>query len=99
MAQDHKSMTEGAEQYVMYGPASSVHEASAWSIKTFKGSFTCMIDRVSYEEFGKMKVTLLCTVMLFNVRIRLVGFNQILSTYIPYVSIEATLFLSQRAGM
>lgn len=48
-----------------------------------------MKDRLYYEERGERKIILMSTVLLFNLRTRLVGLNQLLTTYMPCMSPEA----------
>ncbi len=42
-----------------------------------------------YEERGERKVIIELTTLLFNLRARLVGLNPILTTFMPFLSVEA----------
>lgn len=57
-----------------------------------------MKDRFYYEENGERKVMLWSAALLFNLRTRLVGLNQILSTYMPNMSFEENFFLRETVG-
>ena len=62
-------------------------------MRAFQGSFPWIKDRFVYEERGERKAVLLCMVLLYNLRSRLVGINKILHTYVPHLSVEANHFL------
>lgn len=69
--------------------ATSARQASEWGMRAFQGSFPRLKDRLAYEERGERRIILQLVVLLFNMRTRLVGINQILSTYMPFLSVEA----------
>ena len=71
----------------------SLRQAAEWGIRAFQGTFARLKHRFIYEERGERKVAIICIVLLFNLRSRFVGMNQILNTYMPYLSFEATQFL------
>lgn len=73
--------------------ATSARQASEWGMRAFQGSFPRIKDRLVYEERGERKVILHTLVLLFNLRTRLVGINQILGTYMPHLSVEANEFM------
>ena len=64
-----------------------------------QGTFPRLKDRFVCEENGERKVILLTAVLLFNLQTRLVGINEILSTFMPHLSVEANYFLSQDIGL
>ena len=73
--------------------ATSARQASEWGMRAFKGTFPRLKDRFVYEERGERKVVLMCVVLLYNLRSRLVGINQILHSYMPHLSAEANMLL------
>ena len=97
-AQDEHA-AEGAEEFLQLQQATSVRQASEWGMRAFQGSFPRIKDRLLYEERGERKLILWCMVLLFNFRTRLVGINQILSTYMPFMGAEANLFLRNEVGI
>lgn len=92
-AQDHLMAGGNAEQIMLFRQATSARQASEWGMRSFQGTFPRLKDRMIYEEGGERKLILLTTVLLFNLRADLVGVSQILSTYMPHMSVEANLFL------
>lgn len=77
----------------MLKQATSVRQASEWGMRALKGAFPRLKDRFIYEERGERRMCIMSLVYLFNLRTRLVGINQILSTYMPELSVEANHFL------
>ncbi len=73
--------------------ATSAQQASEWGMRALQGSFPRLKDRFVYEERGERKSVLHTIVLLFNLRTRLVGINQILGMYMPALSIEANELL------
>lgn len=67
-------------------------QASERGIRPFQGSFSRLKDRLVYEERKERRIILGLIALLFNARTRLVG-NQILSTYMPHLGVEANLLL------
>ena len=96
-AQD-ETRPESAEELIQIRQAAAARQASEWGMRAFQGTFPRMKDRFVYEENGEQRLVLLCTVHLFNLRTRLVGINQILTTYMPHLSSEANLFIRQMAN-
>lgn len=94
-AQD-ETEAEGPSEIVKIRQATSLRQASEWGMRAFQGSFPRIKDRFIYEETGERKVMLLCLMMLFNIRARRVGVNQILSVYMPHLSVEVDMFLHEQ---
>lgn len=93
-SQDPLGTSEGnSELLIQMRQATSVRQASEWGMRALKGTFPRLRDRFPYGERGERKIMLLCIVLLFNVRTRLVGLNQILSTFMPHMSVEANHIL------
>lgn len=97
-AQD-ETEAQSADDVIRLRQATSVRQASEWGMRGFQGSFPRLKDRFLYEERGERKLMLWCTVLLFNLRTRLVGLNQILSTFMPRFSVEANLFIRDEFGI
>lgn len=62
-------------------------------IRVIQGSFPRLKDRMLYEERGERKLILPSIVRLFNLRARLVGINQLNSSYVPHLGPEANHLL------
>lgn len=81
------------ESIVTLRQATSARQASEWGMRAFQGTFPRLKDRFVYEERGERKAVLTCMVLLYNLRSRLVGINQILHSYMPHLSVEANHLL------
>jgi hypothetical protein len=86
-------LTSGAAEIIRARQATSARQAAEWGMRAFQGSFPRIKDRLIYEENGERKVILQMMILLFNFRTRLVGLIQILTTYMPRLSIEANYLL------
>ncbi len=58
-------------------------------MRTLQASFPRLKDRFKYEERGERRIVLKLIVLLYNMRARMVGINQILNTYMPYLDRNA----------
>lgn len=65
-------------------------------MRALKGTFPRLRDRFVYEERGERRLCIMSLVLLFNPRARLVGINQIQSTCMPHLSVEANELLVNR---
>jgi hypothetical protein len=63
--------------------ATSMRQSAEWGMHSLKSSFPRLKDRFIYEEYGERKLILKMLVLLFNLRARKVGINQIRSVYMP----------------
>ena len=88
-SQDHLVITNDFSRIIQLKQATSLRQSSEWGVRALQGTFPRMKDRFSYEERGERKIMLTLTVLLFNLRTRLVGMNQILSTFMPHLNVEA----------
>ena len=94
-SQDSLHITDDFSDIVERQQATGLRQSSEWGMRAFKGAFPRKKDRFPYEERGERKVMLIVLVLLFNLRTRLVGINQLLSTFMPHLSVEANRFLRQ----
>jgi hypothetical protein len=70
--------------------ATSLRQMAEWGMNGFQWSFPRLQDRICWEDMGERKVMLTLIVLLYNFRSRAVGINQLLNTYMPNLSNEAT---------
>lgn len=63
--------------------ATAMRQSAEWGMRALQSSFPRLKDRITYEETGERKIILKMMVLLFNLRSRRVGINQILNTYMP----------------
>ena len=65
--------------------ATSARQTAEWGMLTMQASFPRVKDRVVYEERGERRIVLKMFVILYNMRARMVGINQIRNTYIIHI--------------
>ncbi len=65
-----------------------MQQSAEWGMRGFQASFPRMKDRFDYEECGERRIVMKLYVLLFNLRSRLVGINQIRNVYMPWLECE-----------
>jgi hypothetical protein len=63
---------------------------SEWGMNGFQRSFPRIKDQLQWEDFGERKIILTLIALLYNFHSQRTGINQLLNTYMPNLSIEAT---------
>ena len=76
-----------------HAEATSVRQMAEWGMRGLQGSFPWLKDRFIYEEHGERAIVLNLLPRLYNMRVNLIGINQIRSTFMPHFSIEAQDFI------
>jgi len=69
--------------------ATSARQTAEWGMLALQASFPRLKDRFVYEERGERRIVLKIMVLLYNMRARMVGINQILNTYMPRLMWDA----------
>lgn len=69
--------------------ATSMRQSAEWGMHAVQSSFPRLKDRISYEERGERKLLLLSLFLIYNLRTQMVGINQILNYYMPYLNRNA----------
>jgi hypothetical protein len=69
--------------------ATSARQTAEWGMLTMQASFPRVKDRFVYEERGERRIVLKMFVLLYNMRARMVGINQIRNTYMKYLERDA----------
>jgi len=67
----------------------SMRQSAEWGMRAVQSSFPRLKERFVYEERGERKIILKMMILLYNVRARRVGINQIRNTYIPALRLDA----------
>ncbi len=62
----------------------SMRQLAEWCVRGFQASFPRMKDHFDYEDHGERRIIMKLYVMLFNLRLWLVGINQICNVYMPW---------------
>lgn len=75
--------------------ATSMHQAAEWGMRALvQSSLPCLKDRFIYEEKGERELALHSMLLLYNLRTRMVGINQIHNYYMPYLATEGNVYMS-----
>jgi hypothetical protein len=69
--------------------ATSARQTAEWGMLTIQASFPRVKDRFIYEEHGERRIVMKMFVLLYNMRARMVGINQIWNTYMPHLLRDA----------
>jgi len=68
--------------------ATLMRQSAEWGMRGFQASFPRMKDCFDYEERGERRIIMIMYVLLFNLRSRLVGIDQIRNVYMPWLARE-----------
>ena len=68
--------------------ATSLCQAAEWGMHAFQSSFPRVKDRIEFESIGQQKQMMKLMILLFNLRSRRVGINQILNVYMPSLIVD-----------
>ncbi len=71
--------------------ATSMCQSAEWGMRAFQSSMLCIKDRMKFEERGEWKVTLMMMVLLYNLRAKMVGINQLNSFHAGPLDRDANL--------
>jgi len=87
-----KSSQEFAANVQWNAEATSMRQSAEWGMRALQASFPRLMDRFIYEEYGKRRVMFKMIQLLFNLRARRVGINQIRSTYMRALHLNENVF-------
>jgi hypothetical protein len=69
--------------------ATTARQMTKWGMLTMQTSFPRVQDRFVYKEHGERRIVLKMFVLLYNMRARMVGINQIRNTYMRHLLRDA----------
>lgn len=92
-AQDHLVNNPSPAELRHLQQATSMRQSAEWGMRAFQSSFPRIKDQMRFEQNGERKKIISSLVLLFNLRARLVGINQILSTFMPHLRLEGNRLL------
>ena len=78
--------TDYSHDYVVNTEATSMRQSVEWGMRAIQSSFPRLKDRFLYEENGERRIIFKFMLLLYNVRARRVGINQIRNTYMPHLN-------------
>ena len=64
-------------------------QKAEWEMRVIQMSFPRLKAHFVYEERGERRIYLKMLVLIFNMRARMVGINQIQNTYMKYLTRDA----------
>jgi hypothetical protein len=67
----------------------SARQTAEWGMLSIQASFPRLKDRFIYEERGERRLVMKMFVLLYNMRARMVGINQIRNTYMTHLNRNA----------
>ena len=68
--------------------ATSMRQSAEWGMRALQASFPRLKDRFIYEESGERRIMIKMCLLLYNLRAKRVGINQIRSTYLPALDVN-----------
>ena len=68
-----------------------MRQSAEWGMRGLQASFPRLKDRFPYEERGERRITLKMITLIYNMRARMVGINQIRNTYMEYLNNNANM--------
>ena len=71
--------------------ATSMRQSAEWGMRAFQSSMPRIKDRTRFETRGERKVTLTMMILLYNLRARTVGINQLRSFYAGPLNSDANV--------
>jgi hypothetical protein len=72
--------------------ATSMRQAAEWGMRAVQSSFPRLKDRFIYEEEGERQRVLHSMFLLYNLRTRMVGINQIRNYYMPFLQMNGNIY-------
>jgi hypothetical protein len=76
--------------------ATSMRQAAEWGMRAVQASFPRLKDRFIYEEDGERQRVLHSMFLLYNLRTRMVGINQIRNFYMPFLEINGNVYCTNQ---
>ena len=61
--------------------ATAMRQAAEWGMRSFQASVPRLKDRIPFEQFGQRKIMMTMMILLYNLRTKKVGINQIRNVY------------------
>lgn len=92
-AQD-ANIAKSARELIQMREATSLRQAAEWGMRAIQGSMPRLKDAMHYETKGERKRIMKLVPLLYNIRLAMVGLNQIANTYVPNWSKDADYFVA-----
>lgn len=73
--------------------ATSMRQCSEWGMRTIQASFPRLCDKFPFETKGERRIAIKMMVLIYNLRARLVGINQIKNVFMPALQVDARTYI------
>jgi hypothetical protein len=74
--------------------ATSMRQSAEWGMRMIQASFPRMCDKFPFETKGERRIAIKMMVLLYNLRARLVGINQIKNVFMPSLVVNARTYVN-----
>jgi hypothetical protein len=88
-----KTMAKDLAHMARLSEATSLRQAAEWGMKAIKGSMPRLRDKFKYEVNGERRIILKLVPLIYNLRLALVGLNQLKSTYVPHWDCDSRVYI------
>ena len=92
------TVCKNAEEVRQKVQATQLRQSAEWGMRAIQGAFPKMKDPIKYEEDGERRLILKLLPLLYNMRLELVGLNQLRNVYAPLLSKDAMYTMQQYGG-
>ena len=93
------SIAQYRHDTAVFEATTSMRQSAEWGMRALQCSFPRIQDRFLYEEYGERKIILKMMVLLYNVRARKVGINQIKSVNMPNLMHNTNKYLQYNCSI
>jgi hypothetical protein len=90
----YENLQDQLQNIAVKREATSMRQSAEWGMRAVQSSFPRLKDTLLYEERGERRIMFDCLFLLFNLRSRLVGINQITNVYLPSLRQDANIQFS-----
>jgi DDE superfamily endonuclease len=73
--------------------ATSLRQAAEWGMRAIQGSMPRLKDKIRFELKGERKVIMKLVPLIYNIRLSLVGLNQLKSTYVKNWERDSRMYI------
>ena len=94
-AQDNTlhSRAKNKAELARLSEATSLRQAAEWGMRAIQGSMPRLKDSIKFEFNGERRVILKLVPLIYNIRLHLVGLNQLRSTYVPRWKKDSRIYI------
>ena len=87
------------QQVAVFEEATSMRQSAEWGMRAVQSSFPRLKDRLLYETNGERRIIFKSIFLLYNLRARKVGINQIKNVYMTCLNQNANDYLQNNMNI